>query len=52
MSNLNPRKRIDDIIAEAIRKFENLTTDQERDRIQELLDIVGVPSDAIYKYPH
>lgn len=52
MSSLNSRKRIEDIIAEPIRNFENLTTDQERDRVQELLDIVGMPSDAIYKYPH
>ena len=52
MSSLNPRKRIEDIIAEPIRNFENLTTDQERDRVQELLDIVGMPSDSIYKYPH
>lgn len=52
MSSLNPRKRIEDIIAEPIRNFENLTTEQERDRVQELLDIVGMPSDAIYKFPH
>ena len=52
MSSLNPRKRIEDIIAEPIRNFENLTTDQEKERVQELLDIVGMPSDAIYKYPH
>ncbi|EFG55888.1 ATP-binding cassette domain-containing protein [Lactobacillus amylolyticus] len=52
MSSLNPRKRIEDIIAEPIRNFENLTTDQERDRVQELLDIVGMPGDAIYKFPH
>lgn len=52
LSSLNPRKRIEDIIAEPIRNFENLTTDQERDRVQELLDIVGMPSDSIYKYPH
>jgi peptide/nickel transport system ATP-binding protein len=30
MSSLNPRKRIEDIIAEPIRNFENLTTDEER----------------------
>lgn len=52
MSSLNPRKRIEDIIAEPIRNFESLTTDQERDRVQELLDIVGMPGDAIYKFPH
>ena len=52
MSSLNPRKRIEDIIAEPIRNFENLTTDQERDRVQELLSIVGMPSAAIYKFHH
>lgn len=52
MSSLNPRKRIEDIIAEPIRNFEDLTTDEERQRVQELLDIVGMPSDSIYKFPH
>lgn len=52
LSSLNPRKRIEDIIAEPIRNFENLTTDEERKRVQELLDIVGMPSDSLYKYPH
>lgn len=52
MSSLNPRKRIEDIIAEPIRNFESLTDTEERDRVKELLDIVGMPSDSIYKYPH
>ena len=52
LSSLNPRKRIEDIIAEPIRNFQNLTGDEERRRVQELLDIVGMPSDALYKYPH
>ncbi len=46
LSSLNPRKRIEDIIAEPIRNFQNLTKDEERHRVQELLDIVGMPSDA------
>ncbi|ETW68993.1 hypothetical protein N577_003215 [Lacticaseibacillus rhamnosus 2166] len=50
LSSLNPRKRIEDIIAEPIRNFQNLTKDEERHRVQELLDIVGMPSDALYKY--
>ncbi|WP_179395574.1 ABC transporter ATP-binding protein [Lacticaseibacillus absianus] len=52
LSSLNPRKRIEDIIAEPIRNFSSLTPDEERRRVQELLDIVGMPSDAMYKYPH
>lgn len=51
MSSLDPKKRIRDIIAEPIRNFENLSPDEELDRIYELLDIVGMPADSIYKYP-
>lgn len=52
LSSLNPRKRIGDIIAEPIRNFQNLTTDEEKHRVQELLDIVGMPAGAMNKYPH
>lgn len=51
MSSLNPRKRIIDIIAEPIRNNEKLTEDQLRDRVLELLNIVGMGPDALYKYP-
>lgn len=52
MSSLDPKKRIRDVIAEPLRNFENLTPDEELKKIYELLDIVGMPADAIYKYPH
>ncbi|BAC14570.1 oligopeptide ABC transporter ATP-binding protein [Oceanobacillus iheyensis HTE831] len=51
-SSLNPRKRIIDVIAEPIRNFEKLTKAEEKKRVQELLEIVGVSPDSIYKYPH
>lgn len=51
-SSLNPRKRVRDIIAEPIRNFENLTPGEEKKRVLELLDIVGMPEDALLKYPH
>lgn len=51
MSSLNPRKRIIDIIAEPIRNNEKLTENQLRDRVLELLNIVGMGPDALYKYP-
>lgn len=51
MSSLNPRKRIIDIIAEPIRNNEKLTEDQLRERVLELLNIVGMGPDALYKYP-
>ncbi|MGL5440090.1 MAG: ATP-binding cassette domain-containing protein [Filifactoraceae bacterium] len=52
MSSLDPKKRVKDIIAEPIRNFENLTPKQELTKVYELLEIVGMPSDSIYKYPH
>ncbi len=52
-SSLDPKCRILDIIAEPIDNFEKGLTDSERkNRVLELLDIVGMPHDAIYKYPH
>ena len=52
LSSLNPKKRIVDIIAEPLRNFENLTDKEERKRVSELLEIVGMTDDALYKYPH
>ncbi|TSI04248.1 ATP-binding cassette domain-containing protein [Lysinibacillus sp. BW-2-10] len=51
-SSLNPRKRVQDIIAEPIRNFLKLTPKEEQRKIHELLEIVGMPEDAKYKYPH
>jgi len=50
-SSLNPRKRVLDIIAEPLRNFEKLSKAEERKRIDELLTIVGMSSDAAVKYP-
>lgn len=50
MSSLDPKKRVLDIIAEPLRNFEKMTITEERKRVLELLDIVGMPEDALYKY--
>lgn len=52
MSSFNPKKRISDVLAEPIRNFTNMTPDEERRRMLELLDIVGLTEDALTKYPH
>ena len=52
MSSLNPKKRVLDIIAEPIRNFERLRDQEEKKKVKGLLDIVGMPEDALYKYPH
>lgn len=51
-SSLNPRKRVLDIIAEPLRNFENLTKKEEKMRVYELLELVGMSPESIWKYPH
>ncbi|APE45199.1 ABC transporter ATP-binding protein [Sulfitobacter alexandrii] len=52
-SSLNPRWRVGDIIAEPIREMKLRDTDEQaRDRVAELLGIVGLAADDAAKYPH
>ena len=51
-SSLNPKKRVLDIIAEPIRNFEKLSQQEEKKRVQELLETVGMSPESILKYPH
>lgn len=51
-SAMNPRKRVQEIIAEPIRNFLNLSPQEEKRRIIELLEIVGLSEEAMVKYPH
>ena len=51
MSSLNPKKRIIDIISEPIINFENLSEEDTRKRVLELLNIVGMGEESLYKYP-
>lgn len=52
LSSLNPRKRIIDIIAEPLRNFEKLAAEDEKIRVLQLLETVGLNPDSLYKYPH
>jgi len=52
LSSLNPKKRVIDLISEPLRNFENLTSDEEKKKVSELLEIVGINREDIYKYPH
>ncbi|WAA11784.1 ABC transporter ATP-binding protein [Fervidibacillus halotolerans] len=51
-SSLNPKKRVIDIIAEPIRNFEKLSPKEERRKVQDLMEKVGLSPDSIFKYPH
>lgn len=52
MSSFNPKKRILDVMAEPLRNFTNMTPEEERRKIVELLEIVGLTEDVLLKYPH
>lgn len=52
LSSLNPKKRVYEILAEPIRNFQNLTRDEEKKRIIELLEIVGMTPENMDKYAH
>ncbi|WP_075617303.1 ABC transporter ATP-binding protein [Paenisporosarcina indica] len=51
-SSLNARKRVLDIVAEPIRNFERLSSEEERKRVQFVIERVGLNPEIIYKYPH
>ncbi|MEX0348579.1 MAG: ABC transporter ATP-binding protein [Paracoccaceae bacterium] len=51
-SSLNPRMRVDDIVAEPIRHHRLLEGDAIDKRVRELLDQVGLGAEAAMKYPH
>lgn len=52
MSSLNPKKRVLDLLSEPLKNFENFTPEEEKRRVIELLEIVGMTPDNIVKYPH
>jgi oligopeptide/dipeptide ABC transporter ATP-binding protein len=51
-TSLNPRMLIKNIIAEPIKAQNNIGSQALQDRVQELLDIVGLTRDHYLRYPH
>jgi len=51
-ASLNPRKRVGTIIADPLRIHGNLTAKQIKDRVRELLELVGPSPEHINRYPH
>ncbi|AKG73346.1 ATP-binding cassette domain-containing protein [Salinicoccus halodurans] len=51
-SSLNARKRVIDIVAEPIRNYHKQSKNELMEAVLDLLDRVGLPRDALYKYPH
>src|SRR2546427_7518077 len=52
-ASLNPRFRVDAIVAEPIRAFDLIQGERNiQDRVGELLNLVGLHADDGWKYPH
>ncbi len=51
-SSLDPRMKVDAIVTEPIRAVRRLSRKQRRDKAAELLGIVGLREDDLFKYPH
>lgn len=50
--SLDPRYLIRDVVGEPLQVHTKLTAAQRVARVEELLDLVGIPKDAVYRYPH
>lgn len=50
--SLNPRMLVKDIIAEPLKVQEHLKSGEILPRVEEILEMVGLPKDGAFKYPH
>lgn len=50
--SLNPRMLIKDIIGEPIKVHQKLGRGKMIERVGDLLEMVGIPTEGVYKYPH
>lgn len=51
-ASLNPKMMVGNIISEPIRNYSNQSMKELKEPVMELLEKVGLPADAYYKYPH
>jgi oligopeptide transport system ATP-binding protein len=51
-ASLNPRMKVEDVIAEPLLAYGVGGRSERRDRVRELLDLVGLPPDAGRRFPH
>jgi len=50
--SLNPRWLIKDIVGEPLKVHKKQTSEEYLNSCQDLMEMVGLPRDAVYKYPH
>ena len=51
-SALNPRKTVLDIISLPLKIYQDVSGAERRERVKELLEMVELPTELLYRYPH
>lgn len=51
-ASLNPKEMVGNIVAEPIRNYSKTNSASLKEEVMSLLNKVGLPEDAYYKYPH
>jgi oligopeptide/dipeptide ABC transporter ATP-binding protein len=52
IGSLNPRHTVGQLIGEPLLVHHLVARNQRRDRVEELLELVGLPADAVSRFPH
>lgn len=50
--SLNPRMMVKDIVGEPLSVQSSFNSSQILEKVEELMEMVGLPKDGVYKYPH
>ena len=50
--SLNPRWLVKDIIGEPLNVHKNLSQDEYLEEVEKLIEMVGLPKEGIFRYPH
>ena len=51
-ASLNPRMKVAEIVGRPVTLYQGLTGAKKIDRVSELLELVGLNTDCLYRYPH
>jgi peptide/nickel transport system ATP-binding protein len=51
-ASLNPRRRVGDLLAEPLRVHTRWRAEKVRDRLHELMFLVGLPAEHLQRFPH
>lgn len=51
-ASLNPRKNVENIVSEGIRKHQRLSRKDRKEKVEEILALCGMDATVLHRYPH